>query len=100
MIKVMDMVEEKKLLELLQKITFFNHMYLKRFRSSNDNNGVGGNIYAFDIGFQEYFKAAQPIKIEFNLDAVVPAGIYSYASVLTNRLVDISLDGQRKFDLT
>ena len=32
-------------------------------------------------------------KIEFKLDGVVPAGIYGYALVLTNRLISVSSDG-------
>ena len=70
------------------------------FRSSNDGNNIGYNIYAFDIRYQKDFESSQPIKIEFKFDDVVPAGIYGYALVLTNRLISISSDGQRMFDLT
>ena len=45
------------------------------------------------------FEISQPLKVEFKFDAVVPAGIYGYALVLTNRLISISSDGQRMFDL-
>ena len=69
------------------------------FRSSNDGNNIGYNIYAFDIRYQKNFESSQPIKVEFKFDGVVPAGIYGYALVLTNRLVSISSDGQRMFDL-
>ena len=69
------------------------------FRSSNGVNDVGYNIYAFDIRYQKNFESSQPIKVEFKFDGVVPAGIYGYALVLTNRLISISSDGQRKFDL-
>ena len=55
------------------------------FRSSNDDNDIGYNIYAFDIGYQKSFKSSQPIKIEFKFDVVIPAGIYGYALVLTNK---------------
>ena len=70
------------------------------FRSSNDGNNTGYNIYAFDIRYQKNFEISQPIKIEFKFDGVVPAGIYGYALVLTNKLISISSDGQRMFDLT
>ena len=70
------------------------------FRSSNDGNNIGYNIYAFDIRYQKDFKSSQRIKVEFKFDGVVPAGIYGYALVLTNRLISISSDGQRMFDLT
>ena len=69
------------------------------FRSSNDGNNIGYNIYAFDIRYQKDFQSSQPIKVEFNFDGVVPAGIYGYALVLTNKLISISSDGQRMFDL-
>ena len=71
------------------------------FRSSNDDgDGIGYNIYAFDIRYQKDFKSSQPIKVEFKFDRVIPAGIYGYALVLTNRLISISSDGDRMFDLT
>ena len=69
------------------------------FRSSNDANNIGYNIYAFDIRYQKNFQSSQPIKVEFKFDGVVPAGIYGYDLVLTNRIISISSDGQRMFDL-
>ena len=69
------------------------------FRSSNDGHNIGYNLYIFDIRYQKNFESAQPIKVEFKFDGVVPAGIYGYALVLTNRLISISSDGQRMFDL-
>ena len=69
------------------------------FRSSNDGINIGYNIYAFDIRYQKNFERSQPIKVEFKFDEVVPAGIYGYALVLTNRLISINSDGQRMFDL-
>ena len=68
------------------------------FRSSNNDNNIGYNIYVFDIRYQKNFESSQPIKVEF--DGVVAAGIYGYALVLTNKLISISSDGQRMFDLT
>ena len=70
------------------------------FRSSNNDDNIGYNIYVFDIRYQKNFESSQPIKVEFKFDEVVPAGIYGYALVLTNKLVSISSDGQRMFDLT
>ena len=69
------------------------------FRSNNNGDNIGYNIYAFDISYQKNFESSQPIKVEFKFDGVIPAGIYGYALVLTNRLVSISSDGQRMFDL-
>ena len=43
---------------------------------------------------------AQPVKVEVIFSEKFPVGIYGYALVLTNRLVSISSDGQRMFDLT
>ena len=51
------------------------------FRSSNDGDNIGYNIYAFDIRYQKDFKSSQPKKVEFKFDGVVPAGIYGYALV-------------------
>ena len=70
------------------------------FRSSNDGNNIGYNIYAFDIRYQKNFESSQPIKVEFKFDGVVPAGVYGYALVFTNKLISITSDGQRMFDLT
>ena len=70
------------------------------FRSSNDGNDIGYDIYAFDIRYQKNFESSQPIKVEFKFDGVVPVGINGYALVLTNKLLSISIDGQRMFDLT
>ena len=69
------------------------------FRSSNEANNIGYNIYAFDIRYQKNFENAQPVKIEFKFSENIAAGIYGYALVLTNRLVSITSDGQRIFDL-
>ena len=70
------------------------------FRSSNDGNNIGYNIYAFDIRYQKNFESSQPIKVEYKFDGVVSAGIYGYALVLTNKLFSISSDGHRMFDLS
>ena len=70
------------------------------FRSSNEGNNIGYNIYAFDIRYQKIFENAQPVRVEFKFSENIPAGIYAYASVLTNRLASITSDGQRMFDLT
>ena len=69
------------------------------FRSDNNCNNIGYNIHVFDIRYQKNYQSGQSVKIEFKLDKVVPAGIYGYALVLTNRLVSISSDGQRMLDL-
>ena len=69
------------------------------FRLSNEANNIGYNIYAFDIRYQKNFENAQPVKIEFKFSENIAAGIYGYALVLTNRLISITSDGQRMFDL-
>ena len=69
------------------------------FRSSNEGNNIGYNIYAFDIRYQKNFENAQPVKVELKFSENIAAGIYGYALVLTNKLVSISSDGQRHFDL-
>ena len=69
------------------------------FRSSNEGNNIGYNIYASDTRYQKNFENSQPVKVEFKFSENIAAGIYGYALVLTNRLASISSDGQRMFDL-
>ena len=68
------------------------------FILSNDVNSFGYNIYAFDIRYQKKFESSQPMKVEFKFDGVIPAGVYGYALVLTNRLISITSDGQRMLE--
>ena len=70
------------------------------FRSSNEGANIGYKIHCFDIRYQKNYESGQSIKVEFKFNRVIAAGIYGYALVLTNRLVSISSDGQRMFDLT
>ena len=70
------------------------------FRKSNAAaNDIGYNLYVFDIRYQKNFTNSQPIKVEFKFEGVVPNDINGYALVLTNKLVSISSDGQRHFDI-
>ena len=69
------------------------------FRSVNDGNNIGYNLYVFDIRYQKNFESAQPIKVEFSFSEDAPVGIYGYALVMTNNLMSISSDCQRMFDL-
>ena len=68
-------------------------------RSNTAANDIGYNLYVFDIRYQKNFTNSQPIKVEFKFDGVVPNDINGYALVLTNKLVSVSSDGQRHFDL-
>ena len=52
-----------------------------------------------DIRYQKNFEGGQSLKVEFIFSGNVDAGICGYALVLTNRLISISSDGQRMFDL-
>ena len=63
------------------------------FRSTNDGNNFGYNLYVFDIRYQKKLESALPINIDFKFDGVIPAGIYGYALVLTKKLLSISSDG-------
>ena len=69
------------------------------FRSSNDDNDIGYNLYVFGIQYWKNLESAQPIGVEFKISEIFPTGIYGYALVLTNKLVRISWDDQRHFDL-
>ena len=68
-------------------------------RSSNDGNNIVYNLYVFDIRYQKIFESSQPRKFEFKFDGFIPKGIYGYVLNLTNKLISISSDGQRHFDL-
>ena len=70
------------------------------FRTSNVRaDDVGYNIYVFEIRYQKNFTKSQPIKVEFKFDGVVLNDINGYILVLTNKVVSLSSDGQRHFDL-
>ena len=70
------------------------------FRRSNvAANDIGYNLYVSDIRYQKNFTNSQPINVEFKFEGVVPNDINGYALVLTNKLVSLSSDGQRHFDL-
>ena len=70
------------------------------FKSSNVRaDDVGCNMYVFDIRYQQTFKASLPIKVEFKFDGVVPIDVNGYTLVLTSKLVSVSSDSQRHFDL-
>ena len=70
------------------------------FRSSNAvANDVGYSLYVFDIRCQKNYTASQPIKVEFKFDGVVPNNVNGFALLLTKKLVFMSSDRQRHFDL-
>ena len=99
MIIVRVLVKLKKISELQQKMTSSNHIY-DDFRSSNAGvNEPGYSLYVFEIRCQQYFTASQLIKVGFKILAIISAGNYGYALVLTNKLVSIISYGQRQFDL-
>ena len=51
------------------------------FRSSNEGNNIGYNIYAFDIRYQKKIENSQPVKVEFKFSENIAAGIYGYVLV-------------------
>ena len=66
---------------------------LKKFRTNY-------NFYVFDLSKQKDIIASQPIRLEFNFIAAIDVADYiAYALVLTPKLISISSDGQRHFDL-
>ena len=48
------------------------------FRSSNEGNNIGYNIYTFDIRYQKNLENSQPVKVEFKFSENIAAGIYGY----------------------
>ena len=58
------------------------------------------NFYVFDLSKQKDHIASQPIRLEFKFNAVFGVADYiAYALVLTTKLISISSDGQKHFDL-
>ena len=58
------------------------------------------NFYVFDLSKQKDKIASQPIRLEFKFNAAIDVAEYiAYALVLTPKLISISSDGQRHFDL-
>ena len=62
-------------------------------------NDDGCNLHVFDIRYQKKLERTQPKKVECKFLEDGPSRIYGYALVLTNKLVSISSDVQRHFDL-
>ena len=62
-------------------------------------DGVGYKIYVFFMRCRKNFTKSQPIKVELQIDGVVPNVMNRNALVLRNTLVSIGSDGQRHFDL-
>ena len=66
---------------------------LHEFRTNN-------NFYVFDLSKQRDPIGSQPIRLEFKFNAAINVADYiAYALVLTPKLISISSDGQRHFDL-
>ena len=58
------------------------------------------NFYVFDLSKQKDHIASQPIRLEFKFNAAIDvANFVAYALVLIPKLISISSDGQRHFDL-
>ena len=81
--------------DILQPYTSYDDLRTAKVR----DDVVGYNLYVFDVRYQKNFTNSQPIKVEFKFVGVVPIDINGYALVLTNKMVSISSDGQRPFDL-
>ena len=79
--------------------TLHPYIFEHDFRSTNDGNNIGYNLNVFDVRYQKNFEGAKPIKVEFKFSEILPARIYGYVPVLTNKLISVSSDGQRHFAL-
>ena len=96
--------ENSRIKEIFRALTKDNILqpYISddNFRTSNVRaDGIGYNLYDFDIRYQKTFTKSQLSTVEFKFDGVAPTDINGYALVLTNKFVSISSDGQRRFDL-
>ena len=57
-------------------------------------------LFVFDLSIQKDIIASQPIRLEFKFNAAIDVADYiAYALVLTPKLISISSDGQKLFDL-
>ena len=66
---------------------------LRKFRTNY-------KFYVFDLSEQKDQTASQPIRLEFKFSAALDVADYiAYALVLTPKLISISSDGQRHFNL-
>ena len=71
-----NMVKLKKLLKLLQKITFFEHIYLKMILDRLMMLMMLVIIYTLSMyDIRTIIKIAQPSKVEFQFDRAIPKGI-------------------------
>ena len=61
----------------------------------------GYNLQVFDIRHHQDYSTAQPIKVRYGFRPAVPTAtnLIGFALLLTNKLVFVSSDGQRQFDL-
>ena len=75
----------------------------KNFIASTNylDDNAGFNIYVFDIRHYQDYSSAQPTKVGFDSRPAIPAGnnLIGYALLLTNKLVSLSSDGQKQFDM-
>ena len=46
------------------------------FRSSNEGNNIGYNIYSVDIRYKKNFENSQPVKVEIKFSENIDAGVY------------------------
>ena len=67
--------------------------------AGEDDVSVEFNLYVFDKRYQKYLESVQPIKVEFKFSESNLVEIYGFALVLTNKLLNIWSDGQRRFEL-
>ena len=72
----------------LTNMKSFNHIYQTSISNVRVDD-IGYKLYVFDIRYKENVRAAQPNKVEFQLDAVVPNDINGYASVVTCKLASV-----------
>ena len=75
----------------------FNHIYLTVILDLQ--NAGSYKFYVFDLRYQLKVAVAQLIKVGDIFDGVVPDKINEFALVLTNKLVRVSSNGQKHFDL-
>ena len=89
---------------LLAKVIFLKTFITqKEFITSSGypDGSPAYNLYVFDIRHHQDYSSARPINVRFDFRPAVPAAtnLIGYVLLLTNKLVSVSIDGQRQWNL-
>ena len=97
-------VEIVSCFRLLAKDNFLRAYNTQKDFITSNNYRDGNPKFSFDVfHFQHHrvYSSAQPFKVRIDFGPAIPAAtnLIGYAFVFTNKLVSVSSDGQKQFDL-